>query len=143
MDNVRITHEGVITDISDTTAEVEILSKSACAACHAKAVCSASDEQVKIIEVPLTITSLSSHFQKGDRVLVILSSSLGPKAVFYAYGIPLVLLLVAMLTASACGLTELYVGLCGIGVVIFYYLVLAFFKDKLSKVFTFSIEKIQ
>ena len=143
MDRVRISHEGIITAIDESIARVEIINKSACAECHAKAVCSASDEQVKTIDVPLTLASLSSHFQVGDRVLVILSSSLGTKAVFYAYGIPLILLLVAMLTASACGLAELYVGLCGIGVVIFYYLVLAFFKDKLSKVFTFSIEKIQ
>lgn len=143
MDKSRISHEGIITAISETAAEVEILNKSACAGCHAKAVCSASDEQVKTIEVPLTLASLSAHFQVGDRVLVILAPSLGTKAVFLAYGIPLILLLLAMVIASACGLSELYVGLTGIAVVIFYYLVLAFFKDKLKKEFTFSIEKIQ
>ena len=137
-----VTHEGVITAIGEETATVEIINKTACAACHAKGVCSASDEKVKEIEVPLTIANLSSHFQVGDKVLVVLSSSLSFKAVLYAYGVPLVLLLIALVVASACGLSELYVGLSGIGIVIFYYIALAFFKNKLAREFRFSIRKI-
>lgn len=141
-DKVRVTHEGVITSIGETSIQVEIINKSACAECHAKGVCSASDEKTKTVDVPLTIGNMSAHYEVGDKVLVTLSSSLGFKAVIYAYGVPLALLLVAMLVSSLCGLSELYVGLVGIGVVIFYYLVLAFFKNKLSRVFTFSIQKL-
>ena len=141
-DKVRITHEGIITSIGETSIQVEIIDKSACAQCHAKGVCSVSEEKTKTVDVPLTIGNMSAHYEVGDKVLVVLSSSLGFKAVIYAYGVPLVLLLAAMLISSLCGLAELYVGLTGIGVVIFYYLVLAFFKDKLSRVFTFSIQKL-
>lgn len=142
-EKVRIAHEGVISAISETSISVDIVSKSACSACQARSVCTASDEKVKTVEVPLTIGSLAAHYQVGDRVNVILSSSLGTKAVFYAYGIPLILLLISMIVASSCGMKELYVGLTGIGIVIFYYIVLAFFKGRLSRFFTFSIEKIQ
>lgn len=141
-DKVRVTHEGVITSIGETSYQVEIISQSACAECHAKGVCSVSDRKTKVVDVPLTIGNMSAHYEVGDKVLVTLSSSMGFKAVIYAYGVPLVLLLVAMLVSSLCGLSELYVGLTGIGVVIFYYLVLAFFRNKLSRVFTFSIQKL-
>lgn len=142
-ETVRVTHEGVITSVGEYSYQVEITSKSACAECHAKGVCSASEQEKKTVEVPLTIGNMSAGYEVGERVLVTLSSSMGFKAVIYAYGVPLVLLLVAMLVSSLCGLSELYVGLVGIGVVIIYYLALSFFKDRLSKVFTFSIEKIQ
>ncbi|MBO4768709.1 MAG: SoxR reducing system RseC family protein [Bacteroidales bacterium] len=141
-DRTPVTHEGVITAIGESSIIVEILNKSACAACHAKGVCSASDEKVKEVEVPLTIGNMSAHFAVGDKVLVILSSSLTFKAVLYAYGVPLVLLLLALVIASALNLPELYVGLSGIGIVIFYYIALAFFKNKLAREFRFSIRKI-
>jgi len=54
----------------------------------------------------------------------------------------LFVLLSAMIVASKCGAPELYVGLFGIAGVIFYYLVLFFFRKKLARVFTFSIEKL-
>lgn len=141
-EQVRVTHEGVITSIGENSIQVEIINKSACAECHAKGVCSASDEKTKVVDVPLTIGNMSAHYEVGDKVLVTLASSLGFKAVIYAYGVPLVLLLVTMLVSSLCGLSELYVGLTGIGVVLFYYLVLAFFKNRLTRVFTFSIQKL-
>lgn len=139
----RITHEGVISAVTETSVQVDIVSKSACESCHAKGACPASDEKTRTVDVPLTLGMLTSRYQVGDRVNVVLSSSLGTGAVFLAYGVPLLLLLLAMVAASACGLGELYVGLTGIGVVIFYYIVLAFFKDRLSRVFTFTIEKLQ
>lgn len=142
-EKVRITHEGVITAIGDTSIQVEIVDKSACAECHAKGVCSASDEKIKTVDVPLTIGNMSARYEVGEKVLVTMASSLGFTAVIYAYGVPLVLLLLAMLTASLCGLSELYVGLTGIAAVVLYYIGLAFFSKKLTRVFTFSIQKLQ
>ncbi len=137
-----VTHEGVITAIDESFITVEILNKSACAACHAKGACPASEESIRTVDVPLTIGNMSAHYNVGDKVLVILSSALSFKAVIYAYGVPLVLLLLAMVTASSFKLPELYVGLIGIGVVIFYYIALAFFKNKLAREFRFSIQKL-
>ena len=137
-----VTHEGVVKSVDEYAVTVEILNKPACAGCHAKGACPASGENVRDIEVPLTISSLSAGYAPGDKVLVTLSSSLSFKAVLLAYGLPLLLLLVAMLTASAFRLSELYVGLAGIGVVIFYYIALAFFKNKLAREFRFSIQKL-
>lgn len=139
--DIRIAHEGKVIGIFDNYIRVEIVNKSACAACHAKSVCAASDESIKYVDVPITIGTMNRSYEEGEKVVVLLKSSLAPRAVLLAYGVPLVIQLVAMLIASACHLSELFVGLTGIAAVAFYYVGLAFFKDRLSRVFTFSIEK--
>lgn len=139
--DIRIAHEGKVIGIFDNYIRVEIVNKSACAACHAKGVCAASDESIKYVDVPITLGTMNRTYEEGERVVVLLKSSLAPRAVLLAYGVPLVLLLIAMITASSCGLGELWVGLTGIAVVVLYYIGLAFFRNRLSRVFTFSIEK--
>ena len=139
--DIRIAHEGKVVGIFENCIRVEIVNKSACAACHAKGVCAASDESIKYVDVPITIGTMNRSYEEGEEVVVLLKSSLAPRAVMLAYGVPLALLLIAMFVASSCGLTELWVGLTGIAVIALYYTGLAFFRNRLSRVFTFSIEK--
>ena len=47
----RIEHEGRVIAVDKDYISVEIVNKSACANCHAKGVCGASDEAVKVVEV--------------------------------------------------------------------------------------------
>jgi len=141
-EHVRIEHPGKVVEIFEDFVRVEIVNKSACAQCHAKSVCSASDEAIKFIDVPLTIGTLTRKYEVGEEVMVIMSSSLGLKAAVLAYAVPLLVLLAAMIIASQVGLSELYVGLTGIAAVVFYYIVLLFFRSRLSRVFAFSIEKL-
>lgn len=140
--HIRIEHEGRVVSIGEEFIGVEMENKSACAQCHAKSVCAASEESIRVIEVPLTIGTMTRHYEIGEKVLVIMSSSLGAKAVVLAYAVPLVVLLLTMLCADAFGLTELYVGLCGIASLVLYYTVLWFFRSRLKRVFMFSIEKM-
>lgn len=141
-DHIRIEHPGKVTGIYDNYIRVEIVDKSACSGCHAKSVCHASDEETRFIDVPLTIGTLSRHYEPGEEVVVILSSSLGLKAAVLAYAVPLLVLLAAMIIANRLGAPELYVGLSGIAGVLLYYIVLLFFRGRLARVFTFSIEKL-
>lgn len=138
----RVDHEGKVVEITADTISVEIINKSACAACHAKGVCAASEAASKIIEIPYTIETLSQDFEVGETVNVSLRPSLGMRATILAYGVPLVLLLAIIIAASKCGLNELWTGLCGIIGVAAYYAVLALFRNRLSRVFTFTIHKL-
>ena len=140
MSKERIEHEGRVVDISEQYISVEIVSKSACAECHARGVCAAGDEKIKVVEVPLDLSLLARDLKVGDTVNVVLSGSLGVKAIWLAYVIPLALLLAAIFVFSHCGVQELYVGLLSLGVTALYYAVLALFRNRLSKVFTFTIE---
>ncbi len=138
----RIEHEGKIIAIDKEYISVEILNKSACAACHAKGVCAASDESTRVIDVPLTLGNLIEDFQVGETVNVVLGSSLGLKAVWISYVIPLAILMVLLLSLSLLKIKELYIGLISIAGVALYYLGVYCFRNKLTRIFTFSIEKI-
>ena len=137
----KIIHEGKIVAIDANSIEVEIVNKSACATCHAKGVCGASDEQVRIICIPQTIATATAGYQVGDNVKLVLSATLGMKAVILAYGLPLLVLLAAILIFSALGIEQLYVGLLSLAAVVVYYIIFAIFRDKLEREFVFSIEQ--
>ena len=105
-----IAHEGKIIDISPDYISVEILNKSACASCHAKGVCAASDESIRIIEVPYSISTLVEQFEVGETVNILLKSSLGLKAVWISYVIPLATLLTLLLVCPYWGIVRLLWG---------------------------------
>jgi sigma-E factor negative regulatory protein RseC len=137
----RIEHEGKVISIDKDYIGVEILNKSACAACHAKGVCGASDESVKVVEVAQDITTLAADYQIGEKVNVIMSSAMGTQAVWIAYVVPLLVLMASILVFSLCGAGELAMGLGSLGIVALYYLGVFLFRNKISKIFIFSIEK--
>ena len=136
----RIVHEGKIVEMDNQNISVEIVNKSACASCHAKGVCGASDEQVRIIVIPQTLETATAGFQVGDTVKLVLSAAVGMKGAILAYGVPLAVLVAAILILSALGVAQLWVGLISLAAVALYYIIFAIFRDKLDKEFVFSIE---
>ena len=99
----RIEHEGRVIAVDKDYISVEIVNKSACAACHAKAVCGASDEAVKVVEVAQDVTTLAEDYQVGETVNVVMRSAMGTQAVWLAYVVPLILLMASILVFSLCG----------------------------------------
>ena len=71
---------------------------------------------------------------------VALRKAMGYKAVFIAYGLPLVVLFAALLILNAIGVGELYAGLGAIGAVLLCYFVIFLFRHKLSKEYTFYLK---
>lgn len=140
--HTRIEHEGRVEGIGEDFIRVSIVNRSACAQCQAKGVCAASEESVRTIDIPLTISTMTRRFELGEKVNVVLSSSLGATAVVLAYVVPLLVLIAAILLASSLQLQELYVGLCALGSVALWYAVLFLMRNRLSRVFLFSVEKL-
>ena len=137
----RIEHEGKVIAVDKDYISVEIINKSACAACHARGVCGASDEAVKVVEVAQDISTLAADYQVGETVNVVMSSAMGTQAIWIAYVVPLILLVAAILIFSLSGAGELLTGLGTLGVVALWYLGVFIFRNKISKIFIFSIEK--
>ncbi len=137
----RIEHEGTVLAVDKDYISVEILNKSACAACHAKAVCGASEESVKVVEIAQDISTLAADYQVGERVNVVMSAAMGTQAIWIAYVVPLLVLMVSILVFSLCGAGEVAMGLGSLGIVAIYYLGVFLFRNKISKIFIFSIEK--
>ena len=137
----RIEHEGRVIAVDKDYISVEIVNKSACAACHAKGVCGAFDEAVKVVEVAQDITTLTEDYQVGETVNVVMSSAMGTQAIWLAYVVPLLVLMLSILVFSLCGAGEVLMGLGSLGAVALYYLGVFFYRKKISKIFIFSIEK--
>jgi len=135
--NNTITHKGRIVDITPETTTVEIISESACSSCHAKSLCSLSESKTKNIEVR---TRGWDQHKPGDEVDVVLKTSMGFKAVWLGYVIPLFVLLAVLLILLQLGKDELAAGLSAIGAVAVYYLVIWIFRGRLQNEITFSIK---
>ena len=134
-----IRHEGRVLSVTSVQTKVEILAQTACAACHAKAVCGASNGESRVITIR---REDDGKIRPEDRVNVVIRQGQGFKAVFIAYIIPLFILLVLLLTLPLFFENELVTGLGALGFVALYYLVLAQFRDRLNSGFVFTVEKI-
>lgn len=133
----EISHKGRIVSIDKYVTQVEIIQTSACGSCHAKSLCGYADSKSKIVPVP---TNAFAMLNEGDEVELCMKRSMGMKAVWIAYVIPLLVLMVAVLVASACHLPELYTGLCAIVAVAVYYLVILCCRKYLENDFVFYIK---
>lgn len=133
----EISHTGRIKEMTPEFTVVEIISSSACSACHAKGMCGVADEKVKEIQVP---TDPYATWKEGDQVRVMLRQTMGLKAVWISYVVPLLILMILILSLSPVIGHEAYAGLIAIGAVALYYLVIYLLRGRLSKDFVFYIK---
>lgn len=134
----EISHAARILEITPEMTTVEIIASSACSSCHAKGLCGVSEEQVKTISVP---TDPYSDYRVGEEVNVMLKKSMGLKAVWISYVIPLLILMILILSLSAVIGHEVYTGLIAIGGVALYYLGIYLFRNRLARDYVFYIKK--
>ncbi len=132
-----ISHEGIVTKITDDELEIKIVSQSACAACHAKSDCGMGEQAEKILTVP---RPKDQDFSLMQKVNVTMAIGQGNKAAVLAYLIPIVLLLAVLFICLGVGLNEGLSALISIVVLIPYYTILYLQRDKLRKRFEYRIE---
>ena len=137
-DRNLIDHEGTIDRIAAGVAHVKINSESACAACHAKGVCGAADQEEKYLDIPVQEAS----YVPGEQVRVQVARHLGFKAVALGYVYPFMLLMAVLFTGILSGLPELKAGAIALLSLVPYYMLLYLFRNRISSIFTFSIKKI-
>jgi len=131
-----IKHEGTIVFAEKNNIKVKVLSLSSCANCHAKGYCTSNDSKEKIIDIEVSKNS----YKEGDKVMLTLSKKLGFFALFLAYILPLILMISSMLLLSIFDISEIYVGLISLLVLLPYYSIVYLFKDKLKDKFLFKID---
>ncbi len=134
----EIRHSGIVKEITPSTIVVEIEGKSACSQCHAKGACAASESKIKRIDVRRTP---NVEVEVGESVEVVLKASLGLKAVFISYVLPLIILLILLLTLPNMGVSELLTGLISLLAVGGYFVVIYLLRKRLAAQFDFVIAK--
>jgi len=137
MKKEEINHKGKIVSITPQITTVSILQHSACGECHAAGLCGMADLAEKSVEIP---TDPYAFHSVGDEVEVVLKASMGLKAVWLCYAIPLVILLGVVVGLLQSGLGEVAAGLSGLAAIGLYYLLLYLFRNKLKNEYIFTIK---
>lgn len=133
----EIAHKGKITEITPEFTTIEILVSSACSSCGARSLCGMSEDQEKVIMLP---TDPYATHKVGDEVQVCTKMTMGLKAVWISYVIPLAVLMILILSLSLVFDSEVVVGLASVGGVMLYYFVIWLLRDRLQNEFTFYIK---
>ncbi len=116
---------------------VSIEQQGACSACHAAGLCSMAEVSKKEVVVA---TPPFARYKEGDEVEVILKASMGFKAVWLAYCIPLVILLVMILGLLSLGASEVVASVSALAAIGLYYFLLWMLRDKLQNEYVFTIK---
>ncbi len=132
----QIRHPGKVVKVEPEELHVRIVSMSACASCHAKGVCTASDMQDKLVDVK---NIYGERYKPGDDVVLVLKRTKGRSAVFLGYILPFLILLVALVGLSIALDSEGMAGLLALSFLAPYYLLLYKYRHKLKERFDFKI----
>ena len=125
-----IEHEGTIDNINGNEYTIRITQSTACSECHAKNACIAADTKVKMVDVVDT----SGRFKMNERVLLSGKTSIGYKAILWAFVLPLILLMgVVFVSISVWHMGELQAALIALVSLVPYYAFLYFMRERIGR----------
>ena len=134
-----IEHEGIIHNINGNQFTICITQNSACSDCHAKGACMAADTKEKMVDV----LDSSGQFKLNERVLLIGKTSIGYKAVLWAFVIPIIIMVGAIFAAtSVWHVGELQAALAALITLVPYYAFLYLLRHKMGEKLAFTIKKL-
>lgn len=133
-----IEQKGIIEEINNGTAKVQITSLSSCASCASKGACHAGESVDKTVEILIG----SQDYHKGELVNIRMKKTLGLRATLLAYVMPFFVLLITLIILTELEISEVISGLLSLAVLVPYFLILYLKKDKLQKTFQFTLNKV-
>ena len=135
----NISHKGIVETINEKHIQVRICQTSACSSCVAKKLCNSSESKEKLIDIFCHDTS---SYTVGEEVMVVGTVSMGLGAVLWAYVIPLIVLIVALVIAIELTGSEPMGAIIAFGTLTVYYLILLCNRNRLNKKFSFNIKHL-
>jgi sigma-E factor negative regulatory protein RseC len=130
-----INHDGIVLRKDYNTVSVSIISSSACSGCHAEAGCIMSGKEEKIIDVQGRY-----DVKPGDKVTILMKQSMGYAALFLGYILPGIAVIAVLIIMNSLKAPELISGLISLTILIPYYSILYFFRERIGKKFTFTLK---
>lgn len=135
--NNKIKHTGIVDSVEEGCVKVRILQSSACSGCKVAAHCNASETKEKMVEVMVTG---KPGYKKGDSVTVVTDTSVGFRASWYGYLLPLFLMIITLVAVVSVTHSEGMAALSALGILIPYYSILYVFRNRLKKRLQFTLE---
>jgi sigma-E factor negative regulatory protein RseC len=133
-------HKGKVVSVSETGIDVKIERNEACSGCKNKTSCQMGKVDEQIISVK---TKQKNIYSLGEEVLISMKTSLGLKAVLYAYVLPFLLLLIAFVIAYRFIVSEVLQIIFALIPVFVYYTILYKIRHRMEKTFQVYISKIE
>ena len=134
-----IEHEGTIDNINGNQYTIRITQSTACSECHAKGACMTADTKEKMVDVLDT----SGQFKLNERVLLSGKTSIGYKAVLWAFVLPLILMICVVFgSISIWHVGELQAAFMSLLALVPYYVILYMVRRKMGEKLAFSIKKL-
>jgi sigma-E factor negative regulatory protein RseC len=132
-----IDHIGIISDIRNEVAYVSFVQASGCASCASKSACGVADSEHRHIEIPVK----AGGYCVGDEVIVKVKVTTGFAALWWAYLLPFIVMMVTMVTVNSLGFSEGMSGLFAIGILVPYYTCVFVFRKMLFKTMHLNVFK--
>ena len=139
MKNAYTLHSGTVVEKSTEKYLVQITLNDACGHCSNQKACAIFTSDKRIIEI--VRDTCTPEAEVGEKVNVRMQTQSGLQAVFYAYLLPVLLLMCVIVVLYIFRLGEQAVALSAVGTMGLYYLAFYFFRRKLEKKFSFTLEK--
>lgn len=130
-----VSHKGVVFAVDGNKIKVQIESVSACAACHAKGMCTLSDKEDKLIDIEC---SKAVGKKVGDVVTVVVAQQRGMQAVVLAYILPAIVVIISLVGLLNI-VSEPVAIILSLLLLAVYYLILYLLRNKISSKFVMTL----
>lgn len=127
-------HRGKVVERTATGVKVAVLFQSACSQCQAKSNCLMSEAKQDVLEI-----ETDEAFSIGQPVVLSLTQELGMKAVFFGYGLPLILLVGALFCFSLF-FSEAVSAVAALACLLPYYGLLYLLREHFEREFRIKID---
>ena len=131
-----IKHVGRVEKVTSGFVTVRILQSSACSGCSAAKLCQSSETKEKFVDVRMDDTSC---YHTGQEVVLQGSVQQGLKATWWAYVVPLGIVVLTILVAVLVGLNDALAALVALGVLVLYYFIMYTQRTLFESKFGFTI----
>lgn len=135
----QMKHKGIVALVGCDFVRVLVTVNEACGTCAARSSCSMGVSEKREITI---YTPEASKYVAGEEVVVSTHRSIGIMAVVLCYVVPLVVLLLSIIIANICALSEGVSALVALGATALYFALLGIFHKHISRKVTFKIHKI-
>ena len=99
--------------------------------------CYMGESEERVID----ISDFTGDIKAGDTVEILMTRTMGNKAIVLGYMIPFVLLISVLLIMNLLGAREWISGLVSLTALVPYFIILYLLRDKLRKTFTLTARK--
>ena len=132
----QISHEGIVTNRIGDKAIIHLIKPEECHSCRMKEFCGVTDEDRSRFEVPV------EDLEIGDTIALEVKPGIGFKALFWAYIIPFLLVVLVIAIGSWSGLPEQWLGVFSLLILPPYFFALSRFKHQLKSQLNLKVSKL-